>query len=276
MIDAVHDVRQVPESPTVSVITVSFNSRGTIRQTLESVLAQTYPHVEHVVVDGGSTDGTTELLRTFERPGFVWSSGRDRGMYDAMNKGMAVASGQIVGILNSDDWLEPEAIESVVKCFSETGCDYTFGDAYLADQSGVRFGLMRSIDPLTMGDEYLYKMPVTHQTCYVSREMISRIGEYCLDYKLSADHDFVVRLIRAGAQGGRLPIPIANYRMGGRGGGVRTFQESRDIAIRYGKSVPWAYRRYMASLAKIALVQVLPRPVMSALLRMIGSRHVWS
>lgn len=261
--------------PCVSVVTVCFNAEKTIGQTLESVASQTYPNVEHVIVDGGSTDHTLDVVKKFERPGLVWISGPDRGMYDAMNKGIGLASGQIIGILNADDWLEANALEVIVGCFRETGCDYTYGDVHLTDENGVQFGVMRSIDPETMGDEFLYKMPVTHQTCYVKRDVIERVGRYSLDYRLSADHDFVVRLVKSGARGGRLPEIIANFRMGGRSGGWATFRESREIAIRHGMSYARAYRSYYGSLIKSTLARVLPRPVIARLKRAVGSRHVW-
>lgn len=267
--------RDSAQAPKVSIVTVSFNSGATMRQTMQSVAAQTYGNIEHIVIDGGSTDATMDIVREFRGTRLSWVSEPDRGIYDAMNKGMQRASGDIIGILNSDDWLEPAAIEAVVKCFRDTGCDYTFGDTYLADLEGRRTGLMKSLDPREMGIEYLYKMPITHQTCYVSREVLRRVGSFSLEYRLSADHDFVVRLIGSGARGGRLPMPIATYRMGGSGGGPRTFQESRDIAIRYGMPRGQAYRRYLSSLLKITLVRVLPRPMIAAAMRAIGSRHVW-
>jgi glycosyltransferase involved in cell wall biosynthesis len=260
---------------TVSVITVAFNSASTIERALQSVLDQTHPHVEHLVVDGGSTDGTVDLVRKFERPGFRWISESDRGMYYAMNKGLEMASGTCVGILNSDDWLEPEALADVSACLESGSGEYTFGDVFLASMDGRRFGLMTSLDVGTLGMDYLFTMPFPHQTCYIRRSLLKRIGFYSVDYRLSSDHDFVVRLIQSKAQGMRLPRPIANYRMGGLGGGVKTFQESRDIAIKYGMSPLRAYRHYVASLMKVTLAQSLPNPLVRMVMRLKGSRHVW-
>src|SRR5690606_13745471 len=89
---------------TISIVTVSYNSAKTIAQTLKSVIDQRHPHIEHIVVDGGSTDGTVSIVRDFERQNLRWISEPDRGMYDAMNKGMALANGMCVGILNYDDF----------------------------------------------------------------------------------------------------------------------------------------------------------------------------
>lgn len=259
----------------VSVVTVSFNSAKTIERTLQSVRSQAYGLTEHIVIDGGSTDGTQEILRRYERPGFRWVSEPDRGMYDAMNKGIALATGGCVGILNSDDWLELDALVDVASCFVDAECSYTYGDVYLASIEGERRGLMKAlyVDRQSVG--HLYKMPFPHQTCYVRTDLLKEIGVYSLEYGLSADHDFVVRLIKSGAKGVVLPRPIASYRMGGLGGGVQTFRESKQIAIRYGMSPLRAHLLYSSSLAKITLVRLLPKFVVKCLLKIKRSRHVW-
>lgn len=260
---------------TVSVVTVAFNSAQTIERTLESVAAQTYPHVEHIIVDGGSADGTMEIVRRFERSGLRWISERDRGMYDAMNKGLALATGMCVGILNSDDWLEPDALSDVAACFESEECGYTFGDVYLANPDGRRFGLMASMDLDRLGRDYLYTMPYLHQTCYIRRSLLGRIGQYSLEYRLSADHEYIIRLIASGASGTRLRKPIATYRMGGRGGGLGTFVESRNIAMRYGMSPVRAYSLFAASLAKVWLAGAMPRGMTRTLMKFKKSRHTW-
>jgi glycosyltransferase len=226
-------------------------------------------------VDGGSTDRTIEIVRRYERPGLRWISESDSGMYDAMNKGLHMATGACIGILNSDDWLEPGALADVASCFNDPECDYTYGDVYLASPEGERYGLMASIDLRELGKDYRYKMPFPHQSFYITRRLLDCMGLYSLNYRLSADHDFVVRVIESGAKGARLPRPIATYRMGGLGGGARTFQESRSIAIEHGMGRFHAYRHYVSSLAKVYLANSLPRPLVRVLMRLKGGRHTW-
>jgi len=263
------------EYPKVSIITVCFNAAKTIEQTIKSVLAQSYPSIEYIVIDGGSNDGTVEILRRYSDQIAYWISEPDQGMYDAMNKGIVASRGKYVGVLNSDDWLEIDAIKEVVLTFVQTGCDYTFGDIFLARPDGSRFGVMRALEPGRMNGTYRYKMPFPHQSCYVRREIINGIGFYGLEYRLSADHEFVVRQINSGAKGGKLCKPIASYRMGGAGGGFQTFSESRTIAIRYGMSWFNATRYYLCSLTSVFLIRILPNRLVRALLRLRGSRHVW-
>ena len=104
---------------TVSIITVSYNSAETIQDIIDSVRRQTYPHIEYIVVDGGSTDGTVDILRENEEVIDRWISEPDDGIYDAMNKGIRMSTGDIVEILNSDDWYKPEAVETAVRAFEE-------------------------------------------------------------------------------------------------------------------------------------------------------------
>src|SRR5436309_20079 len=101
----------------ISVVTPSYNSRQTIRATLQSVVSQDYPHLEHIVVDGGSTDGTLEILKLF--PELVWVSEKDEGHYHAMDKGTRMATGQVVAVLNADDCYRPGVLSEVGKAFQQ-------------------------------------------------------------------------------------------------------------------------------------------------------------
>src|SRR5713226_4506797 len=120
------------ELPRISVVTPTFNSRHTLRETIESVLRQGYPRYEHIVMDGGSTDGTLDILRQY--PHLKWVSEKDKGHYDAMNKGILKAKGEVVNILNSDDCYRPGTLELVGNAFSaHPGWDGLFGDVVYVD-----------------------------------------------------------------------------------------------------------------------------------------------
>src|SRR5436190_3145728 len=121
--------------PKISVVTPSFNSARTIRETLQSVQNQRYPNCEHLVIDGGSTDGTLGIVKEF--PGVKWTSEKDSGIYDAMNKGVGRANGEIIGILNSDDRYRPGALTTVAETFTaHPDWDALFGDIINIDERG--------------------------------------------------------------------------------------------------------------------------------------------
>ncbi len=115
-------------TPLVSIITVALNAAASIERTIDSVQAQSLPSIEHIFVDGASTDGTLEIIRRKARPQDYWISEKDRGISDAFNKGLAMARGRYLLILNADDWLSRDQIERAVAASRDTGADFAFGD----------------------------------------------------------------------------------------------------------------------------------------------------
>ena len=196
----------------ISIITVSFNSAGTIAETIESVLNQGYPFVEYTIVDGQSGDGTVAIARSytdkFAEKGYRYEiiSESDKGIYDAMNKGIARASGAIVGIINSDDYYMPGALEKVAAFYAETSFDIMYGDLRI-------FG---------NGKEYIKRAKHTkrfntrfwnHPTTFVRREVYEN-NKYALD-SIYDDLDFMLRARRAGYKIRILNETLANFRLGG-------------------------------------------------------------
>ena len=103
------------KKPLVSVITVTYNAKSYLEQTIQSVFAQTYPHIEYIIIDGASTDGTLDIIKRHEKKIAFWVSEKDNGIYDAMNKGIRAANGELIGIINASDYYEPDTISEVVK-----------------------------------------------------------------------------------------------------------------------------------------------------------------
>lgn len=129
----------------VSIITISYNSEECIGQTIESVLGQTYAHIEYLIIDGASKDGTVKKAESYradlEKRGIEYRviSEPDKGIYDAMNKGIFLATGDAIGILNSGDWYEPEAVETAVKTFGDTACELLYGNIRMYKTDGTDF-----------------------------------------------------------------------------------------------------------------------------------------
>jgi glycosyltransferase involved in cell wall biosynthesis len=180
---------------TVSIVTVTFNSAATLADTLASVAGQRYPQVEHVLVDGGSTDGTLELIQAAARsaPHRVrWVSEPDEGIYDAMNKGIAMASGEVIGILNSDDFLADDSVVAdIVERMVRTGADAVYADLVFVDQLAT--DQVQRVWRAGSGRVGLGWSP-PHPTLYVRAEAYRRLGPYRTDFAISADYDFMLRL----------------------------------------------------------------------------------
>ncbi len=208
----------------VSVVTPSFNSIHTITATLESVAGQGYPLAEHIVVDGGSTDGTLEVLRRYPR--VKWVSETDEGHYHAMDKGIGMASGQVVAILNADDCYRPGVLSEVARAFEKhPGWDGLFGDIVYVDGEGRE--IFRREE--AMFDHQIIRYGhnvVNHQTLFLKKEVYLRLGGYRYkEFKNSCDYEYVMRLIRCRCRIGHIPVYIVNYRYHEHG-------QSADLRVR--------------------------------------------
>jgi glycosyltransferase involved in cell wall biosynthesis len=198
--------------PKLSIITPSFNSITTIRETIESVRQQNYVDWEHIVIDGGSKDGTVDLLT--EYPHLIWVSEKDEGHYHAMNKGIARASGQIVNILNADDCFRPDALAHVAQAFqAHPDWDGLFGDIVYVDGAGRE--IYRREEAVFDYDVLRFSgvCYVIHQTLFVKKAVHDRLGLYRHEQFLnSCDYDFILKLGRDGCRIGHVPELLVNYR----------------------------------------------------------------
>lgn len=200
------------ELPKISVITPSFNSIHTIGDTIESVRSQDYPNWEHLVIDGGSSDGTVDLLKRY--PHLVWVSEKDEGHYHAMNKGILKAGGEIVNILNADDCYRPGALRAVAEAFARhPDWDALFGDIVYVDGEGRE--IYRREEAC-----YDYKVLVhsgvcyvIHQTLFVRKSTHDRLGLYRhKEFINTCDFEFILRLGQTGCKVGHVPCLLVNYR----------------------------------------------------------------
>ena len=209
--------------PRISIVTPSFNSGATIAATIESVLGQDYTNWEHIVMDGGSNDGTLAVLERYPR--LVWVSEKDEGHYHAMNKGIARATGDVVVILNADDCFRAGALRQVAEAFQRNpGWDALFGDVVFVDGAGReiyrREEAVYDYKVLLYGVDY-----ICHQTLFVRKPVYDRLGLYRhKEFLNSADYEFKLRLGREGCRVGHLPALLVDYRYHVRG-------QSADLRI---------------------------------------------
>jgi len=203
--------------PSLSIITVCFNSVATIRDAIDSVLSQDYPGIEYIVIDGGSTDGTGEVVRSYGSRIDVFVSERDRGIYDAMNKGLALARGDVVGMLNSDDvYSDSQAVSVLMAAMVAARADAAFADVVYVDHSDtsrvVRYYDSGRWRPL----RFRYGLMPAHPTFFVKRELYARVGAFSRDYQIAADYEMLVRILyRERASYVHVPRPVVRMRTGG-------------------------------------------------------------
>lgn len=204
----------------VSVITATWNSGTTLRDTLESVLRQTYPDIEHIIVDGGSTDNTMELVREYEpryngRLRYICEP--DRGIYDAMNKGIGMATGKVIGILNSDDfYTSSDTVETLAGELERNHVDAVYGDIHYVDDKDLDKSVRYYSSAGFRRWKMLFGFMPAHPSFYCRKEAYERFGLFKTSYKVAADFENLLRLIYVGKISIRyVPKDCVTMRTGG-------------------------------------------------------------
>ncbi|MBQ8100722.1 MAG: glycosyltransferase [Paludibacteraceae bacterium] len=208
----------------VSIITVTYNSGRTLQRTLRSVQEQTYPEIEHIIVDGASSDSTLAIIKANESHIARYVSEPDRGIYDAINKGIRMATGDIIGLLNSDDVLaSPETIAHVVKTMKTTHADALYADLQYCriEESGSLEANRMHVVRHWQSEEFdrhklRFGWMPPHPTLYCRRNFLKKVGEYRTDFRISADYEFMLRMLnREDARIVYMPEVTVNMSVGG-------------------------------------------------------------
>lgn len=200
-----------------SLITACYNSAATIRDTLESVAEQTHPDIEHIVVDGASADATMAIVREHGQHVAKAVSEKDSGIYNAMNKGIALATGDVIGTINSDDfYASPLAIAEVARVFGESGADCVFGDLeYVDPLDPARVRRRWRSRPYQPGAFQRGWHPA-HPTFFVKRGIYERLGGFDESLRISSDFELMLRFLEAGkVSSAYLPMVLVKMRDGG-------------------------------------------------------------
>ena len=202
--------------PLISIVTVCFNSENTIKDTIDSVLNQTYGNIEYIIIDGGSIDGTVEFVQSYGDKIARFVSEPDKGIYDAMNKGIALATGDIIGILNSDDfYIDELVIEKVVKEF-ERNIDCLYADLVYVRSENLN-KVVRYYDSSQFApSKVAYGWMPAHPTFFVKKDIYSKYGVFRTDLKIAADFDLMLRFLYTHSLTYfYMQKPIIKMRMGG-------------------------------------------------------------
>jgi glycosyltransferase involved in cell wall biosynthesis len=195
------------QQPLVSIITIVFNGEKHLEQTIKSVLEQTYTNIEYILIDGGSTDNSINIIKKYSDRLAYWISEKDNGISDAFNKGIAKATGDIIGLINADDWYEKDCIENIIFCLQDNDVAYGNLRLWRNEKPEVIF---------TGNHNYLLKeMTVNHPTVFVKRNCYFQYGMFDLQYKYAMDYDLLLRLYKSGCSFIYTPVVLANMRWNG-------------------------------------------------------------
>ena len=217
------------KDPLVSIITVVYNNKEGIEKTLSSMVFQTYTAIEYIVIDGGSTDGTLEIISRYQDRINIFISEPDKGVYDAMNKGIGLSTGQLIGMINSGDFYENDAIETVVNSYFENPEVAIFHGVLRVFEASGEF---KSI--IGNHSSFLAKGMIEHPTCFVKRAVFQQYGAFNLAYKSSSDYDFMLRMKEHQVSFMFIEKVLANYYTGGISFQTPALLETLQIKQQYG------------------------------------------
>lgn len=200
----------------VSIITAVYNRRMTISSTIKSVQMQKYPNISHVIVDGASTDGTLDVIKESQTPKQIVISEPDDGIYDALNKGIKLANGDIIGLVHSDDIFSDDlVISDVVSAFSDLEVQLVYGDLVYVEESDVSKIVRHWVSqPFNKKKLKMGWMP-PHPTVFVRKSVFDQLGMYDTTFKISADYDAMLRFFQSGICCVYLPRVLVKMRVGG-------------------------------------------------------------
>ncbi len=203
--------------PKVSIVTVVWNAKDALRATIENIVAQTYPNIEYIVIDGGSTDGSVEVANEYKARIAYYSSEKDRGLYDAMNKGLRAATGSYVWFINTGDYIE--APDTLMKLYGQWGLkdDVYYGETHFIDEAGTILGTRSQLTTRKVPAELTWKsfrhgQVISHQSIIVKRALA---GEFDLQYRVSADVDWGISALKHAKSIVSTQMVLTKYLVGG-------------------------------------------------------------
>lgn len=201
----------------ISIITVVYNNVNTIKDTIDSVLSQTYQDIEYIIVDGQSTDGTVELVQSYGNRIHKFISEPDGGLYDAINKGIKLAGGEVIGLLHSDDLFNsPEAISSIVQAFKAEAVESVYADLHYVDKNDTRKVIRNWQSGGYSKERFTLGWMPPHPTFYVKKEVYDRLGFYDTSFKSAADYELMLRfLYKHNITTKYIPDTLVKMRIGG-------------------------------------------------------------
>lgn len=223
----------------ISIITVCYNSVKTIERTIKSVLKQAYDELEYIIVDGGSTDGTLDIIRKYKMNLSVWISEPDKGLYDAMNKGLAKASGDVFAFLNSDDYYTENVLSRVSEYFQTGDVDMVSGNMYICAEGTVE----KAVYDKSSKENLFFGVMYPHPALFAKRELYLKYGGFDTSYKIAADSDWVMKVCLGGAK----VLCVDDYFTYFSGGGISSrkqylaLEEEYLMALKYAKLDEYAY-----------------------------------
>ena len=248
------------DKPLIGIITVVYNGEKYLEQTIQSIINQTYDNVEYIIIDGGSTDGTLDIIKKHEDKIDYWISESDSGIYDAMNKGIKLSNGNIIGLVNADDFIYETTLYDVSTSIVENTADYTYGTVHLMDIFGNIVGEKSSMKKDDIQFLKYNGMPFPHPSVFVCKHVYKEhIGLFNTMFRLSSDYDFLLKLVDSNLKSIELKEITGVFRVDGQSGGINTYLDNIKVLSEHNVSKRKIYKTIFISYIKILLTKFLPK-----------------
>jgi glycosyltransferase involved in cell wall biosynthesis len=253
--------KSTPKKLLITIVTVVYNGEAYLEETILSVLNQTYDNVEYIIIDGGSTDDTLKIIKKYEEAIDYFISEPDGGIYYAMNKGLGLALGRIIGLINADDGIYPEIIEKITGVFANHFIGFVYGNINILNEEGKICSVRLALAENKWAKEAYFHMPFCHQSLFVSLSVYKHLGVFNPKFSLSADYDFILRLLEKNVPKIKVNDIIGYFRTGGQSGGLTTWLQTAKILKHHDKGFLHISIFLILSLSKFFLKKILPAKI---------------
>ena len=224
-------------NPLISVITVVLNGEKYLEETILSIKDQSYKNIEFIIIDGGSTDNTINIIKKYNYMIDRWISEPDQGIYFAMNKGAHLASGSYICFLNSSDGYFLNTIEDFVLNLSGNDFDYSFGPASIVNEAGEEIRISHPLNYRALFIDHYKPMPSPHLAVFIKKSLFMEIGGYNTNFFLSADYDLLLKVIKASKKVFYFSKPVGFFKLGGVSNSIKSHLENYRVMAAHGVRV---------------------------------------
>lgn len=257
--------------PLISVITVVLNGDKYLEKAILSITEQTYDNIEYIIIDGGSKDGTLDIIKKYEGLIDFWISEKDSGIYNAMNKGITLSKGDYVGFVGSDDYLYPNTLGELANIVKKKTIDYTVGAVDIVNDNEKIIEKILVLPNFLDKSRFIFDMATHHLSFYVSRRIIDKVGNFDEAFNIRSDYDMSINVISASKNYFNFVESVGGFREGGISGSYQSYFESYNILRKHDISVLKCILNILPSLIKVFVINVFPSSIIKFLRKTFSS-----
>lgn len=259
------------EKPLISIITVVLNGEKYLEKTILSISKQTYKNVEHIIIDGGSSDRTLDIIRKYEDLIDIWISEKDKGLYNAMNKGIALSNGDFIGFVGSDDYLYHNTLEKLAHASKQREIDYTVGPVDILSKNGQLLEKINVLSNFLFKNKFIFDMATHHLSFYVNRNMINRVGGFDENFSTRSDYDMTISIMSLSKRFYYFNESVGAFRLGGVSGTYKSYLENFYILRKHKISIIKSILNILPSLFKLFIINNFPKSFINFLRKNFSS-----